>query len=343
VLAFYELVLRVYFPRLPSLFAIAVKLFQRGILTVDTIVWLASSLPTNFLGGLGALGGVAMQTTAAMAGVAASSGDALVGTATGFVGNASKTVAQGISHLKPGVVATDITHVLSDGSRIAADHATSITSLVKNGETTVIENISHLIPSEHAISPGHLVPDIAVHTVVDNTSAITDSAVGATKVAVAENAAKLAHALDSANPLHLHIIPIGSQDVQVRVIISYIPSCHVSNSSLKQPFSGKQEKESISQVVSGEHVISPGNMVPDIAKNAVHTVVDNTSAVTDAAIGAKNAAAVTENTAKLAHVLDSVNPLHLHIMSTGSESKDAQAQVCVIFLYMPSCYGCFEF
>jgi methionine aminopeptidase len=233
VLAFYELALRVYFPLLPSLFAIAVNLCQRGILTADTIIWLASSLPTNFLGGLGAVGGVAMQTTAAMVGVAASSGNALVGTATGFVGNASKTVAQGINHLKPGVVATDITHVISDGSRIAADHATSITSLVKNGETAVIENVSHLISSDRAISPGHLVPDIAknaVHTVVDNTSAITDSAVGATKAAVTENATKLAHVLDSANPLHLHIMPSESQDARVCVIISCIQSCHVSNS-----------------------------------------------------------------------------------------------------------------
>ena len=70
--------------------------------------------------------------------------------------------------------------------------------------------------------------------------------------------------------------------------------------------------------------------------------MDNTDAVTGTAIGATKAA-VAENTAKLAHVMDSVNPLHLHIMSTGSESKDAQAQVCVILLYMPSCHGCLEF
>ena len=70
--------------------------------------------------------------------------------------------------------------------------------------------------------------------------------------------------------------------------------------------------------------------------------MDNTSAVTDTATGATKAA-VTENTAKLAHVLDSVNPLHLHVMSTGSESKDAQAQVCVILLCIPSCHGCLEF
>ncbi|KAI0279750.1 hypothetical protein BGY98DRAFT_403876 [Russula aff. rugulosa BPL654] len=212
VLAFYELALRVYFPRLPSLFAIAVKLFQRRILTVETIIWLASSLPTNFLGGLGALGGVAMQTTAAMAGGAASLNNALEAT-TGFVGNAATTVAQGISHLKPGVVVTDITHVLSDGSRIVTDHATSITSLVKNGETAVIENVSHLIPSEPAISSGHLVPDIAknaVHTIVDNTSAVTEAVTGATKAAVTENTAKLVHVLDSINPLHPHITSTGS-------------------------------------------------------------------------------------------------------------------------------------
>lgn len=197
------------------------------MLTVDTIIWLASSLPSNFLGELGALGGVAMQATAAVAGGAASLGNAFVGTATGLVGNASETVAEGISHLKPGAVATDITHLLSDGPRIAADQATSITFLVKNGEAAVIGNASHLISNEHAISPGNLVPDIAknaVHTVVGNTSAITGSAVGATKAAVTENATKLAHVLDSANPLHLNIM-----DARVRVM-SCIPSCHVSNS-----------------------------------------------------------------------------------------------------------------
>jgi hypothetical protein len=285
-----------------------------------------------------------MQTTAVMVGVAAGSGNALVGTGTSFVGKASETVAQDFNRLKPDVVATDITHVLSDGSRIAADHATSITSLVKNGETVVTENISHLISNEHAISPGHLVPDIAknaIHTVVDNTSATTDSTIGATKAAVTENATKLAQALDSANTLHLPIMPSGSQDARVCVIMSCMLSCHVSNSLLKQAFSGKQAKENISQVVSGEHVISPGHLVPDIAKNVVHTVVDNTSIVTDTAIGATKVA-LTENTAKLTHVLGSVNPLHLHNTPTGSEPKDAQAQVCVFLLCILSCHGCLE-
>lgn len=115
ILAFYELALRVYFPRLPSVFAIAFKLYQRGNLTVDTIIWLASSLPASFLSGFGALGGVAVQTTAVVAGGAASAGTALVGTTTGIVGNASEVAAQGINHLKPSVVVTDVTHVLSGG------------------------------------------------------------------------------------------------------------------------------------------------------------------------------------------------------------------------------------
>jgi hypothetical protein len=170
-----------------------------------------------------------MQTTAAMAGGAASLNNALEAT-TGFVGNAATTVAQGISHLKPGVVVTDITHVLSDGSRIVTDHATSITSLVKNGETAVIENVLHLIPSEPAISSGHLVPDIAVHTIVDDTSAVTEAVTGATKAAVTENTAKLVHVLDSINPLHPHIISTGSTSkdaqAQVCVILLCMSSCH---------------------------------------------------------------------------------------------------------------------
>lgn len=209
----------------------AVKLFQQRVLTVETIIWLASSLPTNFLGELGALGGVAMQATAAVVGGTASMNNALVGTATGLVGNASKAVAEGIDHLKPGVVAMDITHVLSDGSRIAVDQATSITHLVKNGETAVMGNISHLISNESAISPGHLVPDIAknaVHTMVDDTSAVTGTVIGVTQAAVTENTAKLAHVLESVNPLQLHTMSTGSESkgAQVCVIILCMPLCH---------------------------------------------------------------------------------------------------------------------
>jgi hypothetical protein len=196
-------------------FAIAFQLYQRGILTVDAVIWLASSLPANFLGGLGTLGGVAIQTTAAMVGGATSAGNAVVGTATGIVGNASKTVAQGINHLNPGVA------VLAEGTTQAVAGGLS---LVKNGQTAVKENISNLITGEHAITKGNLVPDIAknaIPMVVNNTSTIAGTAIGATKAAATENATKLASVLVSVNPLH--IMSKGSQDSQVCVILLYIP------------------------------------------------------------------------------------------------------------------------
>ncbi len=165
-----------------------------------------------------------MQTTAAIAGSATSLGNAFVGTATGL---ASKTVAEGINHLRPDVVASDITHVLSGGAKLASEQATSITSasldrasvladgtthaiseglsLVKGGETAVKENISHLISGEHVTSPGLLVSDV--------------------KAAMTEKATKVAHALDSVNPLHLHQ-STESKDAQVCVILSCIPRCH---------------------------------------------------------------------------------------------------------------------
>jgi X-X-X-Leu-X-X-Gly heptad repeat protein len=215
LLAFYELALRGYFPLLPSVFAMAFNLYQRGILTVDIIIWLASSLPANFLGGLGTLGGVAMQTTAVMVGGAASTGNVLVGTATGIVGNTSKTVTQGINHLNPGVA------VLAEGTTQAVAGGLS---LVTNSQTVVKENISHLITGELAITNGILVPDIAknaIPSVVNNTSAITGAAIGATNAAVTENATKLANVLDSVSPLHF--MPKGSQDSQVCVILFCIP------------------------------------------------------------------------------------------------------------------------
>lgn len=211
-------------------------------------MWLASSLPANFLGGFGAHGGVAMQTTTAVVGGAAGVGNAVVGTTSGIVGDVSKVATQGINHLKPDVVATDITHVLSGGTKIVADQATSITtvgvhrvaviaegstqavvgglSVVKNSPTVVKENISQLVTGEHAITPAIqvLVPDIgndAIHTVIDNTSTITGTAVtvGATKAAVTENVTKLANVLDNANPLRVSIMPDAPQDSQVRVIL----------------------------------------------------------------------------------------------------------------------------
>lgn len=324
---------------MPSLFAVALKLCQRGVLTVDTIIWLASSLPTDFLGGLGALGGVAMRTTAVMAGGAASLGNALGGTATGFVGDASKTIAQGINHLKPGVVAADITHVLSDGPRIAADHTTSIASLVKNGKTTVMEKTSHLISNEHVISSGHLVPDIAkkaAHTVVDNTSAVTNTAIGATKAAVTENTTKVAHVLDSVNPLHLHIISTGSDSskfkdaqVQVRVILLSIQSCHgYPEFQAETIFVGKQANSASEPLVcyntDGDiQVVGTAHAVADVGTRSATKPLGM--------VGAAKAAA-TENVAKAANMLESVNPFHVNILSTSKGSKAFHGDVRFLWL-----------
>jgi hypothetical protein len=218
-LAFYELALRGYFPWLPSLFKIAFKLHQRGLLTIGTVVWLASSLPTDFLGPLGAISGVAMKTTTAMVGGAAVVGNTLVGTAAGLAGDTAKNMTQGIKLLKPGVVPTDLTHVLSGGHGIIGQ-ATSITtagrsgvaglaggatqavagslSIMTNGQTAVTENIAHLVSGDHALAPGPLAPDIA------------KDAIRATHTAAVEHATKFANALESVNPLHVNLTPQAS-------------------------------------------------------------------------------------------------------------------------------------
>lgn len=195
---FYEGALRVYFPRLPSLIKIAFKLYQRGILTMETVVWLASSLPGNFLGGLGAMGGAAMQTTAALAGGAAAVGHAFVGTATGIVGGATKTVTTDIHHVLSGVpnVAGEATSLATAG----LNEATALTA----GATAVAENIAHLVSGEHVIAPGNLIPNI------------TKDAAGATQAA-AGSVAKVANALEGINPLHLNIGSKESQAAQVRL------------------------------------------------------------------------------------------------------------------------------
>lgn len=225
-LAFYELALRGYFPRLPSLFKIAFELHQRGLLTIGTVVWLASSLPTEFLGPLGAISGVAMKTTTAMVGGAAVVGDTVVGTAAGLVGDTAKNVTQGIKLLTPGAVPTDLTHVLSGGHGIVGQ-ATSITtagkngvaglaggaaqavagslSIVSNGQTAVAENIAHLVSGDHTIAPGSLVPDIA------------KDATKATHTAAVEHATKFANALGSVNPLHVNLTPQTSLSPQASV------------------------------------------------------------------------------------------------------------------------------
>ena len=209
---FYEGALRVYFPRLPSLVKIAFKLYQRGILSMGTVAWLASSLPGNMLGGLGAIGGAAMQTTTALAGGAAAVGNAVVGTATGIVGNVTKTVTTDITHVLSGVpnVAGQATSLATAGMNGATTLTTGATqavagglSIVKDGQTAVAGNIAQLVSGEHAIAPGNLVPNIA------------KDAIGVTQAAATENVAKVANALGSLNPLHIG--PKESQAAQVRL------------------------------------------------------------------------------------------------------------------------------
>jgi len=198
LLMFYESALRVYFPRLPSLVKIAFKLYQRGILSMGTVVWLASSLPGDFLGGLGAIGGAAV-------------GNALVGTTTDIVGGAAKTVTTDIAHVLSGVpnVAGQATSLATAGLNEATALAAGAThavagglSIVKDGQTAVAENIAHLVSGEHVIAPGNLVPDIA------------KGAIGATQAAATESVAKVANVLESMNPLHLNVGPKESQAAQ---------------------------------------------------------------------------------------------------------------------------------
>ena len=180
---------------------------------METVVWLASSLPGNFLGGLGAIGGAAMQTTAALAGGAAAVGNAFVGTATGIVGGATKTVTTDIAHVLSGVpnVAGHATSLATAGLHEATALTAGATqvaagglSIVKDGSTAVAENIAHLVSGEHVIAPGNLIPNI------------TKDAVGATQAA-AGSVAKVANALEGINPLHLNIGPKESQAAQVRL------------------------------------------------------------------------------------------------------------------------------
>jgi hypothetical protein len=209
LLLFYETALRIYFPRLPSLVKVAFKLYQRGILSMGTVVWLASSLPGNFLGGLGAIGGAAMQTTTALAGGAAAVGNALVGTTTDIVGGAAKTVTTDIA-----LVLSEVPNVAGQATSLATAGLNEVTalaagstqavagglSIVKDGETAVAENLAHLVSGGNAIAPGNLVPNV----------------IGATQAAATESVANVANVLGSINPLHLNIGPKESQAALVR-------------------------------------------------------------------------------------------------------------------------------
>ncbi|KAI9460355.1 hypothetical protein F5148DRAFT_257601 [Russula earlei] len=143
LIGFYELAFRVYFPIFPPVFAIAFKLHQRGFLTIGTVIWLASSLPADFLGGLGALGGIATGTTVAIADGAAAAGHVLAG-AVHLVGDAANTVTHGVDILKPGVVSTNLAHLLS------GEHTIPSGSLIPLATT---ENAAKLADVLESVTP----------------------------------------------------------------------------------------------------------------------------------------------------------------------------------------------
>jgi len=82
--------------------------------------------------------------------------------------------------------------------------------------------------------------------------------------------------------------------------------------------------------VSGKQNNSASELVPDVARGPIQTLVGDANAVPGAvahpvanplaAIGAPQAAA-TENVAKVTHVLDSVNPLHLNIRTPAAQVR----------------------
>jgi hypothetical protein len=93
----------------------------------------------------------------------------------------------------------------------------------------------------------------------------------------------------------------------------------------------------VAQLVSGQQGdATNGPLVPDIAKDAIHTAVGSTTAIADAAIqsvtnpaaviGATQAS-VNKNVTKLASVLEGVNPLHVN--SSPSESQDPHVSIPV--------------
>jgi len=208
--SFYELTLRRFLPQLPSMFTIVLKLYQNGVLTIGTVTWL---LPQSMLGGLGAVGGVAMGGTAALMNGATAGASAVVG-----------GVAEFASHGLSG--AADL---MSDPTKGIAEGI----SRIQSGELEVAENIAHLL-AEQGASPG-LAPTIAkdviqatvgntMHAAMGTANAITGAAlqsvtnpaaaIGATQAAVTESATKLAHALDGVNPLS-NFIHTNSQSHRV--------------------------------------------------------------------------------------------------------------------------------
>ncbi|KAH9003075.1 hypothetical protein EDB86DRAFT_3073551 [Lactarius hatsudake] len=175
--AFYELTLRRFLPQLPSMITIAFKLYKDGLLTMSTITWL---LPQSMIGGLGAVGGIAMGGTAVLAGGAtalAGEATALVSGATALVGGATAgagAVVGGVAGLAGGATNT-VTQGINGATHLVGDATKGLQAAV--GNTNAIAGA-------------------AIQSVTNPVAAI-----GATQAAMTEGATKLAHALDSVNPL----------------------------------------------------------------------------------------------------------------------------------------------
>jgi len=105
LIAFYEIKVRRYFPKLPSVFKIVSMLYRHGLLTIGTVTWFVSRLPQDMIGGLGVASGLVIHGTSAIAS----------GATVGIAGSAAKTVTQGTNLLNPGAVATDIAPIVSGG------------------------------------------------------------------------------------------------------------------------------------------------------------------------------------------------------------------------------------
>lgn len=197
-------------------------------------------MPQSMLGGLGAIGGAAMGGATAFAsgatafvGGATAGASAVVGGVTGLatnglsgaadlVGGATKGIAEGLSHIRSGEleVAQNFAHLLSEqGAAAGLPSADAIQATVQNTNALAQEVLQATVGNTSAVATD------AIQAAMGTTHALTDAAlqsvtnpvaaIGATQAAMTEGATKLAHALDSVNPLS-NLIP--STDPQVSVL-----------------------------------------------------------------------------------------------------------------------------
>jgi hypothetical protein len=149
----------------PQYSTIVFKLYKNGLLTISTVTWL---MPQSMLGGLGAIGGVAMGGATVFAGGAT----ALVGGATA---GASAVV---------GGVAGIATNGLSEAAGLMGGAAKGIAeglSHIQSGELQVAQNFAHLLSKQGAAAG--LAPTAAkdvIQATVENTNALAQEVLQAT-------------------------------------------------------------------------------------------------------------------------------------------------------------------